>query len=309
MDKKLVETFYTYLEENQISQNKAAQLMNYSPSVLSAYKNGTYQGDLAEVEERMKRFLKTEENRRRVLSIEIQDISILKKIKTAINIAYEEHDIAVIVGDAGIGKTTALEQYVKNSLGAARMIKVNKTFTMHTLIRKIAAAVGVSQKGATSVMTERIIEYLQSHKMVLIFDEADHLSDNSLEYLRQVVYDAGETALVLCGIDRLAGTIRNSRKDHDQLLSRVGMFCYLEGVQDNDLKLVIDSVYPRLDKDLVKHLIAQSKMKFHSEGEPSLRALTKILKRLHRYLWKVKKAVPDIESIDSVANLIMRRTV
>ncbi len=301
--------FFEYIEERGISQSQAAKMMNLSAGVLSSYKSGDYKGNLGNVEERMEKFLREAESRRRALKLEVLPIGPFRQIQDACDIALEEQDIAVITGSAGVGKTTALESYVNDSYGAAVLVKVNKTFTQYKLIKELARSLGVLNKGAAGAVTERIIDYLKDHNKVIIIDEADYLSPNSLEYLRQVVNDAGESGLVLCGIQRLAYQIKRDSNDHDQLLSRVGVHLAIDSISDQDLKLVIKSVYPKLGDKLVRKLLINSKMKFYGIDEPSLRTLTKLLKRLHRFLWKYQKKEVDEEAIDSVASLIMRRAM
>ncbi len=301
--------FFEYIEEKEISQSQASKMMNLSAGVLSAYKSDEYKGSIKNVEERMDKFLRSEESRRRALKIEILPIGPYRQIQDACDIALEEGDIAVITGSAGVGKTTALEAYVKESYGSAVMIKVDKTFTQYKLIRELAQSLGVLSKGSAGSVTERIIESLKNHNRVVIIDEADYLSPNSLEYLRQAVNDKGESGLVLCGIQRLAHQIKRDSNDHDQLLSRVGVHLAIDSISDQDLILVIKSVYPKMNQKLIRKLLINSKMRFYGQDEPSLRTLTKLLKRLHRFLWKYDMEEPDEEAIDSVASLVMRRAM
>lgn len=60
--------------------------------------------------------------------------------------------------------------------------------------------------------------------MVVIIDQADYLSDASLELLRCIIVDMAEVGLVLVGMPRLKMKLENLANDHEQLLSWVGTF-------------------------------------------------------------------------------------
>jgi DNA transposition AAA+ family ATPase len=53
-------------------------------------------------------------------------------------------------------------------------------------------------------------------------DEADYLSDGSLELVRRVINDKAQTGVAPAGLPRLKYKLENLRNDHQQLPSRVG---------------------------------------------------------------------------------------
>jgi DNA transposition AAA+ family ATPase len=138
------------------------------------------------------------------------------QIRKAIALAHDEADIAVIVGDAGTGKTTAIRQYEAES-HSAFIVEVDPSFTKNVLVAEIARAIGVESKGNSTVVISRIVEVLRERDSVLIIDEADYLSDTCLELLRRVINDKAATGVVLVGFPRLEYKLRNLRNDHEQL--------------------------------------------------------------------------------------------
>lgn len=302
---QLKEQLKKHISVKGITQNQAAKSMGVSGGAISAWLSGTYKGDNEKLAHSVKVYLRKEEGRSRTLFIPVVPIETYRQIHFAMDIASEEIDIALICGQAGTGKTTALTDYV-NKYGGI-YIKADKTYTQHRLINVLADKLGVSAKGSSAIQTERIIHSLEDRDTLVVIDEADYLSDGSLEYLRQVVYDAGKTGLVLCGLPRLSSVIQNVRNDHDQLLSRIGITLMLEDISNEDLSAVIDAAWPGLKAPVKKQLIASSSIRFRSEPSPCLRTLEKMLKRLHLYTHRRNQEEPTVEGVKEVAKLAMRR--
>ncbi len=294
-----------YLERSKKSQNQVAKSIGLSGGAISAWLNGSYKGDNAKIAHSIKVFLKKEESRQNGLVIPIVKIESFRQIHFAMDVAAEEIDIALICGDAGTGKTTALTAYIEEFGGI--YIKADKTTTQHRLIALLSDQLGISTKGPAGVITERIIHCLEDRDTLVVIDEADYLSDGALEYLRQVVYDAGRTGLVLCGLRRLESMIQNVRNDHDQLLSRIGLRLVLEDINTEDMEAVIEAAWPGLNKDIKTALIGASSIRFRSKPSPCLRILEKLLNRLYLYTARTGKDKPTVADVKEVAKLVMRR--
>ena len=220
-------------EGKRISQAKAAQALGYSGGVISAYKSKTYNGDVKKLEKEIAAWLEREARRLERLDVPIAETSTLEKMRRAITIAQDEGDIAVIIGDAGSGKTTALRQYAKES-HSALLIEVDTSFSQVTLMAEIARKLGVESKGGQNAVVERVIEALKGRDAVLIVDEADYLSGKALELLRRVINDKAQTGVVLVGLPELEHKIRGNRSDHKQLQSRIGVLLRLGKLKKAD---------------------------------------------------------------------------
>ena len=258
----------------RISQNKAAAL-GYSPTVISAYKNRSYTGNVKALEEKIAAWIKREDRRLARVDIPTAETSTMEQVRRAITIAQDEADIAVIIGDAGSGKTTALRQYVNES-HSALLIEVDPSFSKVTLINEIARALGVEDKGGMNAVVERVIEALKDRDTVLIIDEADYLSDSSLELVRRVIKDKAKTGVVLVGLPRLEYKIRNLRNDHEQLASRIGVLVKLGKLKKADAEKIIAGVWKDLPKETVDA--------FTKTANGSTRTLVKLMGRVHQIM-------------------------
>jgi len=301
---KLKEELKQYIASEKSSQNQIAKSIGISGGAISAWLSDTYKGDNDKLSRSIEVYLRKEKNRRQALVIPTVQIETFRQIHLAMDIAAEEIDIALICGQAGTGKTLALTEYIAQYGGI--YIKVDKTYTQHRLATVLADKLGVNIKGSAAQLTERIIHILAELDSLVVIDEADYLFDSSLEYLRQVVYDAGHTGLVLCGLPRLSAIIQNVRNDHDQLLTRIGVRLMLDDISREDMEAVIDTAWSGLRAPVKKKIIESSAIRFRSEPSPCLRTLEKILKRLHLYTHR-KGEEPTIEDVKEVAKLAMRR--
>jgi DNA transposition AAA+ family ATPase len=82
--------------------------------------------------------------------------------------AHDYRDIAVIVGEAGTGKTTAIHRYEVENPGAAVVVYAYPGITQYKLTVEIARAIGSYGKGSQAVLIERIVEGLRGRDLVLI---------------------------------------------------------------------------------------------------------------------------------------------
>jgi DNA transposition AAA+ family ATPase len=281
----------------RISQTKAAQALGYSAGVISAYKSRNYTGNMKALEEKIAAWLKREERRLDRLDVPVAETSTLEKIRRAISIAQDEADIAVIIGEAGTGKTTALRQYEKES-HSALLIEVDPSFSQVTLMNEIARVLGVESKGGMNAVVERVIEAMSGRDVVLIVDEADYLSDSSLELLRRVINDKAHTGVVLVGLPRLEYKIRNLRNDHEQLQSRIGVMVKLGKLKKTDADKIITGVWKDISKPAIDAFI--------QTANGSTRTLVKLMGRVHQIMGINRVEEPDAEIIAEAGELLMR---
>jgi DNA transposition AAA+ family ATPase len=281
----------------RISQAKAAQALGYSSGVISAYKGKTYNGDVKTLEKKIDAWLKREARRLDRLDVPVAETKTNEKMRRAITIAQDEADIAVIIGDAGTGKTTALRQYEKEN-HSALLVEVDPSFSQITLMKEIARAVGVDAKGGQNAIVERVIEALTGRDAVLIIDEADYLSDSALELIRRIINDKSKTGVVLVGLPRLEFKIRNLRNDHQQLQSRIGVLVKLGKLKKSDAEKIITGVWKDVPKDTMDAFI--------QTANGSTRTLVKLMGRVHQIMGLNRADAPDAEIIAEAGELLMR---
>lgn len=157
-----------------------------------------------------------------------------------------ERAMGVILGPPGSGKTTALNEYLKQDPQAI-LITADVLMTSKQLIEEIAQAVGVELGGGLRDIMQRVTAALRAEPRLVIVDEADMLVSTSsrtvrkLEILR-ILYDQGKTGVVLCGLPRLRAWLTRGpslRENLAQLYSRVSFLRELQGLTKEEMRAIL----------------------------------------------------------------------
>lgn len=301
MDLQIKERLELTLEKYGISQNAAGKEMGYSGSVLSAYRNGAYQGDIGKIEDAIIKWCARIEQahaRKRVPLTETDD---LKRICNAIAIAHTEKDIALIVADAGSGKSTAARHYCEQNPRTTIMIQVVSGMNRKMLVQEIAKQLSLdTARVPFQTLIQNTADALQERNIVVILDEADYLKADALEFTRRLVYDLGESGLVLIGLPRLKGMIQNLKNDHRQLESRIGVYLPLSGLSKKDATSLANAVWPACSKDIIEAIYDVSKT--------DVRQFCKIIERCQNLMLLNKVETPDLELVEMAAAKVIRRS-
>jgi DNA transposition AAA+ family ATPase len=131
-----------------------------------------------------------------------------------------------------------------------------------------------------------------------MIDEADYLSNASLELVRRVIHDKARTGVVLVGLPRLKYQLENRRNDHEQLTSRVGVMLEVKGLARQDAVKIIESVWKGLPKETVDA--------FFKAAKGSARTLVKLMGRVHQTMAINSIDTPGAEVIEAAGAMLMR---
>ncbi len=291
-----------FLKKNGISQSKAGDGAGYTGSVVSQYLAGTYKGDVDEVERNLVAWMKREGNRRTKRNIPIAQTEAMTRVINALNIAHEEKDIAVIVGEAGTGKTTALRRYKEENPHGVILIEADKSMTAYALIQEISEKLELDKKGGFVDQVKKVCGALRMRDFIVIIDEAEYLNDGALELARRAVHDKGQSGLVLVGLPRLEYKIRNLKNDHQQLASRIGVLLHVDGIKEKDARAIVNSVWPTADGEVTKCFFKASCGEQGRSG--SIRTLTKLMDKSWRTAIANGMEIPDVETIMVAGSMI-----
>jgi len=300
MNLQIKEKLEKTLEKYGISQNRAAKDIGYSSPVLSDYRNGKYAANVDALEEAIVKWIGRTEQAHARKKVSIVETDQLRKINNAIALAHAEGDIALIVDDAGGGKTTAARYYAEQNPRTTVYIDVVKGMNTKTLTVRIAEAMGLDTiRVNQQMLIQSISATLADRNMVVILDEADYLKSDALEFSRRLVNDLGKSGLVLIGLPRLTGTIQNLRNDHRQLESRIGVYLPLTGLTKPDARKIAHSVWPEVDNEVIDAMYRVSKT--------DVRQFVKIIERAQNTMAVNKISAIDLDVIETAAMLVIRR--
>lgn len=300
MNTKVKELLERTVEKYGLSFAQAAREMGYSNPVLSSYRSGTYNGDVEKVENSIVIWAARTEQAHARRKVPVTETGDLKKITNAIGIAHTEKDIALIVADAGSGKSTAIKWYAERNPRTALVINVVSGMNRKMLVTEIAKQLDVeTARVQLNALIANVAENLASRDMVVILDEADYLKPDALEFTRRLVYDLGESGLVLVGLPRLKGMIQNLRNDHRQLESRIGVYLPLGGLTKADARMILASVWDYADSKILDAIYEASRT--------DVRQFCKIIERAQNTMLINRVDRVDLEIVELAKQLIIKR--
>ena len=300
MDLRVKELLEDTLKKFGISKSRAGREMGYSNSMISAYTTGAYQGDIPKLEKTIEQWCNRQLKAHSRKKIPVVETATVKTVMNAISMAHTEHDIALIVADAGSSKTTSAKLYADKNESTTVYIPVVAGMNRKMLVIEIAKQLGVeTMRVPLNVLIQTTAQALADRDSLVILDEADYLKADALEFCRRLVYDLGESGLVLMGLPRLRAMIQNLRNDHRQLESRIGINVQLEGLTKADATLIAREVWPDCDMEIVNTLFSISKS--------DVRQFVKLIERAQNTMVLNQLAKPTVDVIEMAASLVLRR--
>jgi hypothetical protein len=221
------------------SQNKAAEsLKGVSAGTVSTILNGKYET----VSDEMFRNISAQiAGIPDVTGWQIVETGVYRDIHFAMDDAQRWRNVTWIVGEAGCGKTAVAQIYAKERREVFYMA-CDEDMKKSDFIRELARLTGLKADGySLRKLWELIIaELIQMESPLLIFDEADKLSDTLLHYFI-TLYNRVEGA---CGIiflstdyikRRMEIGLRYNKKGYKELSSRIGKFYELDSTSATDV--------------------------------------------------------------------------
>ena len=211
-----------YKQESGKTQTAIANELAISDAALSSFLKGTYKTPHTIIP-KVAELLKVT-GRRKVAPKEpaFVETTVAKRVMEAISYCHLQGKIAVVYGDAGVGKTQAVRAYLReNSLAIG--ITISPSYASITGVNElIADQLGIRERVARRIYAE-IIGKLKDSGRVLIVAEAQHLTVRALNPLRCMSDESG-VGIALIGNEEVYTKLRGSGKaDFAQLFSRIGM--------------------------------------------------------------------------------------
>lgn len=163
------------------------------------------------------------------------------RVKAALEHAREYGEFVVIHGGPGVGKTITARQFVVGTPGACMVTVDPMTSGLIPALEAVAEGLGITDAAGGAkrlgALIQRRIE--QGSDVVLLIDEAQHLSMAAVEALR-AIHDRTGCGLVLMGNEtsytRLIGGPRTAH--YAQIRSRIGLRVRLAKPTDEDIRYV-----------------------------------------------------------------------
>lgn len=224
------------------SQNKAvASLKGTSAGTVSCVLQGKWQN----ISDEMWRKIATQVQAMNPGEWQIVETAAYQEMVYAMDDAQQWKNTTWIVGDAGCGKTTAAKTYADEHKEVF-LVLCSEDMKKSDFIREIAHRIGIRTDGYSirGILDEIIGALIQMESPLLIFDEADKLTERVFAYFIDL-YNRLEDK---CGIvffstsyikRRMEMGLRYNKKGYNEIHSRIGRkFFELERTSANDVYAV-----------------------------------------------------------------------
>jgi hypothetical protein len=274
-----------YIDEKRASQSAIGKAIDYSGSVVSQFLDGTYKGDLSAVEKAISGFLLRERERKAAPEEKIPFIktSIYQQAYDVIRSSDLVGEIGVIFGDAGLGKTEALNHYARRNTNVI-LIEAHVGYTARVLMRNLHKFSGGDGIGNITDLVDDICKRLKNATRCIIIDEAEHLNLRCLELLRHI-HDRTDCGMVLAGMPKLMANLRGKNDKLKQLYSRLGDAVHLDKLTAEDTEKIVRAAVPN----------ANGVWKaFHEQCSGNTRILAKFIRRAKRIAARNNSAVTEV---------------
>ncbi len=184
------------------------------------------------------------------------ETSVHKKITALIQRAHRDRDIGVFAGSPGIGKTSALVDYAMRVKGTA-MVGASRGLGHSTFSHMLAqqCEVEVRRSARADEVTLEIIKAFAGTDRMILADEANYLSDQSLDALRRISDQAG-IALMLVGLPDLIARIQGIEGRLGQLASRISFWPpVVRKISRDDCSVLVKAYFEPDDMDVGDELV------------------------------------------------------
>lgn len=207
-----------YIEDTGLSQAAVAKQLVKSATTINQYLKGTYKGDVTAIDEAVAEL---------VARYQVKDATSdfvptasATRILEVCDMAHRLSCMNMIIGDAGLGKTTALKHYAATTKNVL-LIETDTTYSVRMLLSEICRVSGIIAPRGNPSMMSAIIDRLRDSKRLLIIDEAELLNYRALETVRRI-HDKTNIGIVFAGMPRLRANFRGGAGgDYKQLYSRI----------------------------------------------------------------------------------------
>lgn len=215
---------FEFMQLTGKSQKEVSRETGLSTSVISQFLGGSYTGDLKAVSSTINKYLRVANDR---LNSEqstefFSQLENTQNVLFACNHAHIENDIVLVCGDAGAGKTTALKYYAENNSGVILVTCNSCTRSATAVLKLILNNLGIHSVNRKEILMDKLLNRLRGTKHLIILDEADHLTLDALQAIRNLNDSAG-VGIVLSGNDKIYRQMYSGQRGYefDQIRTRI----------------------------------------------------------------------------------------
>lgn len=224
MYQDVVKDLQDFMELSGKSQQQVAKEAALSPAVISQFLKGTYKGNNEETAATIQKYLELARLRmaRKDHTHFYKDMHNTQKVLLACYHAHRYGDIALVYGDAGAGKTKALNHYAGDHPGVVMVTANSCTSSAFSVLQMIGRKTGKTLAGKKEILMAALVDYFKNTGRLIIIDESDHLTMAALQAVRNLNDQAG-VGIILAGNSRIYTQMLQGAKcsELEQLRTRI----------------------------------------------------------------------------------------
>lgn len=247
-----------------LSWTTIANEAGVAAGTLSPWVTGTYGAPGHEVAEALTRWLDARESRAATRAVLGEAPGFVatptaQAITAVLQFAQVMPDFCPIVGAPGIGKTTTIEEYRRRNPHVYVTTAVRSQGRPVQIMGQLCDELGVGEK-STSLLFGAVRQHLAGKTALIVIDEAQHLTFEALEQMRQL-HDLARCGVALAGNVSLVATLRGGSApkkrigEFAQITSRVGATIVQAELLRGDVGAVLDA-WGIADRDMRQLLSA-----------------------------------------------------
>lgn len=254
---------------DQISQGQISRETGVNRAIISLILNGKYTGDVESRQNQLIQWYREREERR-----SLEKTTAFTAIQTVLKMAHEKRRFALIMANAGCGKTETSRYYAQTHDNVA-YYEANGTENSHSLLFNIGKAVGANVsmlRGSLNDKLNVIIDRLRVQPQLIIIDQADELNFKPIDIIR-TIWDSRWCGLAILGLPILEEILtrgRSRKENYDYIYSRISLKRRIGRPTVDDVFLIARRYNLEINKKIAKYLLDF----VNSRGE--LRQLTNI---------------------------------
>lgn len=224
-----------FLESQGLSQVALGRALGISSASISTFRKGEYKGNNKELGRKIKLYLDDYTSKDKgadTQSVQVYESHDKQMADFVMSEAVRDKEIAIIVGCAGSGKSTIAKDYARIHPNAI-LIEATLHSTARVILDELCERLHISGGRNLHEKVILIAKELKRRDVVILIDEAEHLSVRALEDLRRI-WDFSSCPLILFGTEILLKNLIGKNGELRQLYSRIGGKWNMKGLSEKE---------------------------------------------------------------------------
>jgi DNA transposition AAA+ family ATPase len=174
-----------------------------------------------------------------------ESVAAAKLIQHGLAQAHESQKFAVIVGQSGMGKSLLMRHFANlRTRGGMVMVEAYDGMTPRAFLAAICRALGEVDTGSKDLLLSRVAGLLAEQPKLLAIDEANFLTEQSINHL-VYIWNQANIGIALLGTEELDRVIKSSKLQ--RVRSRLKLTVSLSGLSDEEIRNRLEESFDKRD--------------------------------------------------------------